>query len=341
MSLAASTPVLRYDGTIVQVQEIRAGDLLMGPDSRPRRVLAVASRLGELLSIEPVKGDPWICSADHELTVVHTETGSVEDVSLKRWSAESKWFRHCRKQLFVGVEYAIATEPLPLDPYFIGLWIGDGTKQVDHLGLTKVAVTKPDPEIEQYMREMAERWGLYLRCDDGGGNRCTTWIITGGLTREERRPNLLLFKLREVMGMSLDVPHVYLTANRAERLQMLAGWVDSDGYLHNGVIEVAQKRVSHADALIRLARSLGFCACRTVKFVNGDPYQRVSFSGHIDQIPNKLARKHASPRKQIKDVTRCGFIVHPAGQGDCVDLVLDGDGRHLLSDFTVTKARVL
>src|SRR5277367_5837034 len=38
--LAPGTPVLMFDGTIKNVEDDRVGDLLMGPDSKPRRVLS-------------------------------------------------------------------------------------------------------------------------------------------------------------------------------------------------------------------------------------------------------------------------------------------------------------
>jgi len=35
------TPILMYDGSIKKVQDVQAGDQLMGPDSKPRRVLSL------------------------------------------------------------------------------------------------------------------------------------------------------------------------------------------------------------------------------------------------------------------------------------------------------------
>lgn len=40
--LGKDTPVLLYDGRVVPVQDVQVGDLLMGPDSQPRRVLSLA-----------------------------------------------------------------------------------------------------------------------------------------------------------------------------------------------------------------------------------------------------------------------------------------------------------
>jgi hypothetical protein len=40
-SLAPETPILHYDGTSTRADEVRVDDLLMGPDSTPRRVTSV------------------------------------------------------------------------------------------------------------------------------------------------------------------------------------------------------------------------------------------------------------------------------------------------------------
>ena len=53
-------------------------------------------------------------------------------------------------------------------------------------------------------------------------------------------------------------------------------------------------------------------------------------------IPCKLARKRNPPRRQKKDVLRTGWRMEALGEGDYYGFTLDGDGRFLLKDFTVT-----
>ncbi|KND16220.1 helicase [Pannonibacter phragmitetus] len=47
-------------------------------------------------------------------------------------------------------------------------------------------------------------------------------------------------------------------------------------------------------------------------------------------------RKQAPPRKQKKNVLRCGFTVHPVGEGEYHGFTVDGDHRYLMGDFTLT-----
>src|SRR3972149_1771161 len=86
--LGRGTPVLLHSGQIRPVEEIKAGDRLMGPDSKPRRVLSTSEGRGELYEIQPVKGQPWIVNSNHVLTLVKTKTGN-------RWPSEGMTCSPC------------------------------------------------------------------------------------------------------------------------------------------------------------------------------------------------------------------------------------------------------
>src|SRR4051812_119108 len=72
----AGQGVLRFDGSIVPVEQVRCGDLLMGPDSQPRTVLELHRGAGNLQKIVPIKGKPFTVNSGHVLTLVTTNDGS-------------------------------------------------------------------------------------------------------------------------------------------------------------------------------------------------------------------------------------------------------------------------
>src|SRR6516164_3609041 len=78
--LGKHTPILMYDGSIKNVEDIQTGDLLMGPDSRPRTVLSTATGRGELFKIIPRKGQPWVCNDVHVLTLKHTAPANMRRI---------------------------------------------------------------------------------------------------------------------------------------------------------------------------------------------------------------------------------------------------------------------
>lgn len=345
--LKIGTQVLRYDGRLVPVESVVVGDELMGPDSRPRRVLSTVSGVDDLYRVIPTKGDSWVCTADHILTLVHTSRGLTIDVSLPEYLAKCKKFKHCYKQFSVGVEFP-RSESLPLDPYFLGVWFGDGTKSLGNAKtpLPGVSITSMDPEIRQCIETIASQFNMSVRVENTSnkGKASTFYIIGKSWIGEGHKAhggsgrwsNILLDLLRSIVGPGANIPQQYLTSSHADRAAFLAGFIDTDGSLQHNCYEITQKRRDYADVVCFVARSLGMRATCAQKFIDGVVYWRCVLSGNVDVIPVRIARKRAMPRRQIKDARRTGIVVMPDGRGEYAGFTLDGDGRFLLSDFTVT-----
>jgi len=344
--LGRGTPVLMFDGRVLPVEQVLPGDRLMGPEGKPRVVLTTNEDVGELYRIDPIKGEPWICNDVHVLTLVNSYTDEVIDVALDEWIAKAPHsdLRHYGKLFSVGVD-AFGREDvlLPIDPYFLGLWFGDGTKQVQDGQLRKVYVTKPDPEVRAACEDIARSWELQVTVFTNISS-CPTYAITNG-SRGYGTINCLLSTMRDLLGTELRMPFSYTRAPRAQRLQFLAGLLDSDGDLASNCFCITQKREDWAREIWWMARSLGLCATIVPKrgrykradgsVFEGD-YWRVTISGDTDLIPTRIPRKQARPRQQKKVATRTGFTTEAIGQGTYYGFTLDGDGRFLLGDFTVT-----
>lgn len=334
--LGRGTTVLMYNGDVVPVEEIEPGDQLMGPDSRPRTVLSACSGHGPLRKIVPRRGDPWICNDAHVLTLVHTETSEVVDVSIEEWrSSWSKWKRHLFKQFSSGVDFPRA-EALPVDPYFLGVWFGDGTKKLINGRLSTVAVSKPDAEIVDALKQTAEMWGCEVGTFAYRDGDCPLHRIS----TPRGQDNPLLDAMRDLLGERLSIPKSYLVASRRERLEFLAGWIDTDGYVNKG-IDLVQKRKDYCDGVAFLARSLGFRVKVSAKIVSEEEYWRLSISGEIGEIPTRIARKKCPARAINKDATRTGFSIEDLPDGPWFGFTLDGDGRFLLGNFVVTHNTVM
>lgn len=323
--LGAGTPVLMYDGRIVPVESLVPGDQLMGPDSQPRTIQSVSSGRGPLFAITPVKGDPWVCNDAHILTLVHSVSNAVIDIALQDYLSLSTAAKHHLKQFTPpdGVRFSHSVE-LPLDPYFLGVWLGDGTKS-----LAQVEISKPDPEILDLCWDIARQYGLVVNTYTSGA--CPTHRIVS-----PSKINPLLQRMRAELGDASAVPLKFLTASLNDRAALLAGFLDSDGYHNNGCYQIVQKRLAYAEAIAFLARSLGLRATIRPKKVDGEIYHRVQLSGDFMGLPMRIPRKKPRVRKQKKRANRTGFRVAPCGPGLYYGFTLDGDGRFLLGDFTVT-----
>ena len=401
--LGKGTPVLMYDGSVVPVEEIVEGDVLMGPDSKPRTVWSTTTGHGPLYRIVPIKGDPWVCNDVHVLTLAGTSDylGEIRDVPLNEYLQESTNAQEQWMLYRCGVEFPQNEErDMQVEPYFLGLWLGDGTTTATH-------ITNRDPEVLDYLEKWAERHDVLISVTHDRRNSvplvqfaCRTQharhrplavaeIPEEGLSLRQREVATLLQEGRtnreiaaslridmrsaenhvhqvyaKLLGSDTDrsaanfwlrsfllercrtdqgkhIPFEYLTASREDRLALLAGLIDTDGYVYKGCCEISTKWPHLASQILFLARSLGFAAYSSIKTVRLDgnrtrDYQRITISGDLDEVPVLIERKKAVKREQIKRVNVTAFRAEAIGDGEYYGFTLDGDGRFLLGDFTVT-----
>lgn len=324
--LGPDVPVMKYNGTIVPASSICKGDILMGPDSKPRQVRETTTGVGPMFKIIPKdKGMCWTCNDAHLLTVgFEYDLNRVEDRIVTDCS--KKYLR----QLSLSIDFD-KKEPVPVDPYFLGVWFGDGSKTIYENGnLVQVAITKPDLEIKEIVHKVANEFGLFVY--EMNSLDCPTYRISHG--RLGQVPNKFLDLMRSIVGDASGLPINYLTASRGERTQFLAGLLDTDGYHHNGCYEITQKRQRYADGICFLAHSLGFRTYKRAKSINGEIYWRVTIKGDCHTLPLRITRKKAIRTNRVHG--RTPFTVESIGLGSYTGFMVDGDGRFLLGDCTVT-----
>ena len=343
--LGEGTLILMADGTETPVELVGEGDCLMGPDSTPRRVQSITQGVGPMYRINPVKGDPWECNGDHILMLVRTgelddpvhrkrdRDGEIVKVTVNEWLTWSKWRKHVHKLYRVPVEFP--AQNLPVHPYLLGILLGDGS-----LTNNRIVLTSVDSEIVEAVSWLALQHGVTCKETPSEG-RAQGYL----LSNDRGQGNPLLESLRdlgiqECRSGEKFIPAQYRTASREQRLQLLAGLLDTDGHLSDGYFDFVVKSRELAEGTAYVARSLGLAAYISLKqqLYRGEirDYWRVTVSGEVSEIPTRISRKRATPRQQKKDVLRTGFSVESLGDDDYYGFTLNGDGEFLLGDFTVT-----
>ena len=344
--------VIKYDGSVVPVQTLEEGDLLMGPDSKPRRVLGTMSGRGNLYRVTPVKGEAWECNEDHILTLIQSYSGSaklrgrVVDIPLRDiinqvpTSQFQKVCNYTAYKLF-RVPVCFPKSPVDVDPYLVGLWLGDGTRG-------EAQITTTDTVILDACLVRARHYGTRLRLSSSTGAGAGSALRLAFTTkasdgREEENYLRRFFRSQCVTSDNQKtIPVQYLRNCESLRLHLLAGLLDTDGDLASNCYSITTKYPQLRDDMLYLCRSLGLAAYAspTVKGIKetgfSGTYYRLSISGDTNRVPCRIAYKQATSRKQVKNVLRTGFAIAPAGTGDFYGVTLDGDGRFLLGDFTVT-----
>lgn len=333
--LGENTPVLMYDGSVRKVQDIVTGDLLMGADSKPRRVLSTVKGIGELRRIKPIKGDSWVCNDVHILSLRGTnrKLGEIRNVQCNELEKEIKNGRLDKdwKLWRTGVDFG--EKVTNVDPYLIGLWLGDGSVGYPN-------ITTPDKEIHKYLKAETRKNFPELSCKvTYYDKKCPIVRITG----IDGKKNRLTQELRKmILSGEKRIHRDYLINNRLNRLKLLAGLLDTDGHYEKGQFEIVTKYAGLNADILFLARSLGFAAYSSEKIGKiksigfSGKYYRIIISGEVSEIPTLVKRKQAKKRKQIKRVSVTGFEIEHIGTGDYYGFELDGDRLFVLGDFTVT-----
>lgn len=341
--------ILMFDGSVKLVEDVVVGDLLMGPGSTARTVISLCRGVDDIVEIRPKKGEPWRVNRGHVLSLVRTQRsrtsnqpsrkgGVVVDVRACDWLGWSKTKKHMHKLFRVGVEFPVGMA-LPLDPYLLGLILGDGG--ISH---GSVVVTSDDHEIVSHLESVAASYGMRISVSAYDGRTPSYAIVgPGGAGSNPIIEHLRSLGLFGLLSGEKFVPHQYKIASKSDRLRLLAGMIDSDGHLdRSGGFDWISKSKAMAEDFAFVARSCGFWASlrdcvKTSQFGHSGTYWRVQVSGHIDSVPTLVERKKAAPRRQRKDPLRCGFEVVPCGYRDqYYGFSLDEDQRYVLDDFTVT-----
>jgi len=353
--LSLGTKVLMYNGEFKEVQNVEVGDLLMGVDSTPRKVKSLKRGKEQMYVVKQKSGENYKVNASHILSLnektqkrMHRTTDTngnrvidyskpplhpvkefITNISVKEYLKLTK-SRKSKLKGYIAPCLEFKETTLPIDPYYLGLWLGDGSKH-DIRSITNV-----DPEIKQYLENAFEgRW------------KNITYIADSNSTIDLKEAFKSLYNLTNCTKLFHKyIPKEYLINSKKNRLQLLAGLIDSDGYYNNkGGYEIIQKEKELADNIVYLCRSLGFrtniyTKTATLKRKGKPTYHcdvyRISFRPDIE-LPIKISRKKSNYiRKQIKDDKIHGIEVVKDTVDNFYGFELDKDNLFILEDFTVT-----
>lgn len=341
------TPILMYDGTIKMVQDVKVGDQLMGDDSTPRNVITLARGREIMYRVVPTKGEPYIVNKSHILSLkasTHINNklpkGSIVDISIEDYLKLPKSY-HGRGGPLLGYRVGVTFphKDIDFDPYIVGYWLGDGTSRTTGFSTQDATVLYG---IRKILKEKYPNLYIVYRSQY---DYSITSIKTG------HRCNDFLNCLKDNnLIQNKHIPYIYKCNSREIQLQVLAGIIDSDGSYKPGGYDIIQKNEKLLDDIIYIARSLGFAAyklkCNKSCMYKGNKitgtYYRTCIHGKgLEEIPVKIPRKKAEPRRQIKDVLATRIHLEELEEDDYYGFELDGNRRYLLGDFTVTHNTVM
>lgn len=353
--LAYGTKVLMYDGSFKEVQDVFLGDELMGTDSKPRKVLSLFRGVQQMYKIIQNKGLSYIVNEDHILSLInntpavfkrkmvngkrvfdydseplHEKKSEVLNISVKDYLKLNK---KIVKQIkgYVSDTIEFIEKPLLIDPYYFGLWLGDGDKRQIR------SITTSDIEIIEYLKSIGGEYSKSSKYEI---------LLPKGMYNDEFKK---IYNLKTIDSLDEKyIPDDYIINSKENRLKLLAGILDSDGhYVDKGkYYDLCLKDKTLLENIAYICRSLGFKTnfrkrVSKMKRKDGSIYEcdtyRLSIILTNDlQIPVKIERKKHSKNSDFKNRKLTGIKIEKLNKDNYYGFELDGNNLFMLEDFTVT-----
>lgn len=337
--LGKDMEVLMYDCTIKKVQDIEVGDIIMGDDSSPRTVLSTCSGIDNMYKIIPKKGDPYTVNSQHILTLKTDKSRIEYRNDRKIWLIKYYHNGHQQTKHFkTKIDAKIFQDKLSDEPYDISveeyLKLPPSSRRFNYTYHNGINLPEQYLDFEPY-------WlGLWL----GDGTSYQPEITTIYQGKEDQN-RLIIFLKKYNLINNKHIPLIYKKSSRAQRLSLLAGFIDSGGHIEYNTINIIQKSKLLAADITFLALSLGYMAiistrqklCTNSETPIHTNYYNISIYGEgLEDIPTILPRKKLISKPQSKRATVHSFDILNIGENQYFGFELDGNGRFLLSDCKVT-----
>lgn len=333
-----NTKIVMGDGTLKNIQDITTDDYVLGIDSKAKKVLNVHSGVDQLYLVKQNRALNYIVNSKHELCLQRSKIRNSKrrypnleneiTISVEDYLNTSKKFKENFKGYKVKSEFDY--QDVYIDPYWLGLWLGDGKS--DNTGITSM-----DSEIINFIEEHADSLSMTTSYYDKPNNKA---LDVSTINKSKGNINKLLQKIKHYnIRNNKHIPHEFIFNSEEVRNNILAGIIDSDGFMDNNCYYITLKSEQLSYSVYRLSNSLGLKT--KIKPImktctnNGKRglYYHISISGDLDKIPVKLQRK----------ITTCKLRNNPYQTGINIEKINIGqyfgieveDHLMLLEDNTV------
>lgn len=333
-ALADDTPVLTRKGW-KNHGDLRVGDEVVGVDGKFKRVIAVHPKCELNVRLEFTNGESIVCHENHEWVVFDRASRKSVTVETSRFEkakpdCNAPGHRGHRYRFQLPKRNAVVGEQkqLPLDPYTFGVWLGDGVGKspticnapADVAIIKKIAGNGVEPRWETTHKTTGVKYyGYGFRFE----------LQKYGMCHSRKKTDKY-------------IPDDYLTASKEQRLELLAGLLDTDGTYtrkeHRYMFSTCDERLR--DTFCQLVSTFGWRVTISTyppsKSSSGVTGRKNTYTVSFNpdcEIPCALERKqnHEFSKQRaiaLKSVERIAPV-----SGNCI--TVEGDGMYLVGRFMI------
>src|SRR6056300_192571 len=169
---------------------------------------------------------------------------------------------HMRHYRYVQPVEHFESMDVPIDPYYIGIWLGDGTS-------LNTDITTIELDIYNFLCNYADKMGLYVSKKEDRPRKTKAksdeleTVSRLNVIGKDKNGDTLLSKMKKLGLNGKDckhIPEIYLHNSVEVRSRVLAGIIDTDGCTDGSKsrYEIIQKNKRLSDDIVQLAKSLGW-----------------------------------------------------------------------------------
>lgn len=246
-SLACSTPILTTQGWST-MGELKDGDEVYAPDGQPTKIIkAHPINLNRpCYRVNFLDGQSIVADAEHLWSV--SDRGKDRVMTTKEIS-ESNWYGGQRFRVPVTEPIQMPERELPIDPWLLGMWLGDGDSSMPSITVGKCDLG--------YVWSRLNRLGLAHKLHHYG--KKTPKVYVHGQRGVFSALGLLNHPRTGNTGTK-HIPEQYLLGSEGQRRELLAGLMDSDGTVGDHQAAICMVNEPLMRQVLQLVRSLGYRA---------------------------------------------------------------------------------
>lgn len=244
--LPLDTPILTTEG-FKELQYLTKKDKIFDKDGNKTDILNISEiHHNPCYKLEFDNGESIICDHEHRwLVSFYRAKGKFKDKILTTEQLKEALNKYQTSKNVYDLPKILNAKPLniekvslPLDPYILGAWLGDGSK-------SDGSITNINPN---FWEEIVKR----------------EYEIGNDISSKDRAENRTIFNIRGILNdigvlNNKHLPDLYLLSSYEQRLDILRGLMDTDGYYNSTRkrFVMATTQPWQVECTVKLLASLG------------------------------------------------------------------------------------
>ena len=300
-----------------QMGDLKVDDLVIDYEGKPTKVLDVFPQgIRDIYTVTFIDGTSVDCDLEHRWEVFSNSCKCTKVLTVAEMLNQGFVYpdQNGRVKFGIPTSEGVRTEldtdkDLPLDPYLLGLLLGDGSFTNDNVRFTNGSKEIIDEIAARLPKESSLGYSYYK----GGAYH----INITGTQKGSLKAIISDLGLFGHKSISKFIPEVYKNAGYSARKAIVQGLIDTDGYMLNGILdEYSSSSKQLAYDFLEMARSIGMhCSIisRTSGYKKEGVYHACSINYRVRErkTPKKLGKAIINIEYSHKEEATCITVDSP------------------------------